>query len=362
MAETQRVAVYHLNCRRRHTCCCNVRRCAGLLPTTADLFADIDLHRACLTTQVSNYPHGLVDLIANSDADGWMYTGALENHPRLIDRMASVRLLWGNGGDVVRAVRDPLQLSAVLKDSGFDSPDVSLDTNRLPRDGTWLAKPRRSAGGVGICPVMAAFNELPGGFYFQRRVDGLPCSAVFVSANGHATLLGITEQLIGARWAGTDGFRYCGSIGPLPLSAVQRNTWQRIGNCLAARFKLIGLWGVDAIVSGDAIYPIEVNPRYTASVEVLKRTLAIEALSYHLHACAAGELPKLDSTQPQTCIGKAIAYAPVELRVDGPLADDAPSHGRSPKQQSMARPGRHPSTRNLDQTRLAHRYDICRSP
>jgi predicted ATP-grasp superfamily ATP-dependent carboligase len=295
---------------------------AGLSPLAADLFADVDLQRICPAQRVDHYPEALPQVLASSAADYWIYTGAIENHPKLVAQMEKLRPLLGNGPAVICAVCDPLQLHSALRSAGIDSPDVTLDPSRLPRDGSWLRKPRRSAGGTGIEPLVSNTLDKPSrGVYFQQRITGQPCSAIFVSADSAAVLLGVTEQIIGAAWTGADGFRYCGSIGPLLLSSPASALWNQIGNCLAERFGLVGLWGVDAIISGDAVYPIEVNPRYTASVEVLERALGIKALRYHLQTFLTGELPRPIIPQPSACIGKAIVYAPALFRITSELAD-----------------------------------------
>ena len=45
------------------------------------------------------------------------------------------------------------------------------------------------------------------------------------------------------------------------------------------RFGLQGIFGVDCIVRDDIPYVIEVNPRYTASIEVLEQGNSIPALA-----------------------------------------------------------------------------------
>lgn len=50
-----------------------------------------------------------------------------------------------------------------------------------------------------------------------------------------------------------------------------RRAFDEIGSILAAEFELAGLFGVDAIVAGDRVWPVEVNPRYTASAEIIER-------------------------------------------------------------------------------------------
>jgi predicted ATP-grasp superfamily ATP-dependent carboligase len=307
---------------------------AGLSPITADLFADVDLRRLCAASRVDDYPAGFLKVIKATACDGWIYTGALENHPELIQQLASIQPLWGNGAAISRAVRDPVALAETLKSSGLDSPAVEATDLNLPRDGSWLRKPRRSAGGAGIEPVTAAKEPHSArDVYFQQRIAGELRAAVFVSANGSAALLGVTRQLIGEPWTGASGFRYCGSIGPLTVSSAERAIWQQIGKCLARAFRLVGLWGVDAIVADDRVWPVEVNPRYTASVEVLERALGLRALLHHYQACTTGDLPVPIDQKPRACVGKAILYAPCAIRVEGDLAAWLATVDQSQQQQ-----------------------------
>src|SRR5687767_11650245 len=77
----------------------------GFAPYAADLFADEDLRACCPAVQVSDYPAGLEAAAREFPPGPWMYTGGLENHPALVDRIATQRPLWGNSGTVIRAVR-----------------------------------------------------------------------------------------------------------------------------------------------------------------------------------------------------------------------------------------------------------------
>jgi predicted ATP-grasp superfamily ATP-dependent carboligase len=81
---------------------------------------------------------------------------------------------------------------------------------------------------------------------------------------------------------------------------------------LAGRFGLSGLFGVDAIAHADGIFPVEVNPRYTASVEVLECCLGFHAITLHAAACRDGRLPASLAAHDSRggSAGKAILYAP----------------------------------------------------
>jgi predicted ATP-grasp superfamily ATP-dependent carboligase len=146
--------------------------------------------------------------------------------------------------------------------------------------------------------------------YLQQRIDGPSCAAVFVGDGQHAALIGLTLQLIGEPSFHAEPFHYCGSIGPLPISTGLRAHRGRLGDVLAGEFALVGLFGVDGIIANDEFWPVEVNPRYTASVEILEAGLCVPAMSLHRDACVNHRLSGNFTTPSDgTVIGKAILFA-----------------------------------------------------
>src|SRR5437868_5791197 len=81
---------------------------------------------------------------------GWMYTGALENYPELVDQMAWIAPLLGNPGDVLTRVRSPRELGDVLRRAGLLFPETRASAEGLPQDGSWLAKTYQGASGSGV--------------------------------------------------------------------------------------------------------------------------------------------------------------------------------------------------------------------
>jgi predicted ATP-grasp superfamily ATP-dependent carboligase len=193
--------------------------------------------------------------------------------------------------------------------------------------------------------------------YFQEFVAGAPSGGVFLAARGEALLLGVTRQLVGSTWAGANNLQYVGSVGPVLLENGERQAWETTGACLASRFALTGLFGVDAIVNEDGVFVIEVNPRYTASVELLERAGNWSALALQKLACVEEhgsvqnlkqdfqQAPQSRNDQPATKLyGKAIVYATKQTRgSDGfwsfvaqansgevwPMAADLPNRGEA---------------------------------
>jgi predicted ATP-grasp superfamily ATP-dependent carboligase len=120
--------------------------------------------------------------------------------------------------------------------------------------------------------------------YLQQRVAGRPGSAVFVASHGTAHLLGITRQLVGMAWTHAAEFQYAGSIGPWHLNVAAFEDVHRAGQALA-RLGLVGLFGIDFVLAADGrAWILEVNPRYTASVEVVERASGVGVMAWHVAA------------------------------------------------------------------------------
>lgn len=301
-------------------------------PQAIDLFGDADLQAHCRALQAMNYPGDLLKLASTMPPGPWMYTGALENYPALIDCLAKVRPLWGNAGAAVRRVRDPEQWSAALRRAGLSVPRVMPAAASVPADGSWLRKRLRSAGGQHV----RVWKGLPEAdprhtskvakaddrYYFQERVEGTPIGAVYCAAASDTQLLGVSEQLIGQRWCGARGFQYCGSVGPRILPAAATSQLQAVGACLQQEFGLLGLFGVDAIWDGKTLWPVEINPRYTASVEILERSLGICAMAHHATAFGGTDLAMPSTTIArggEPICGKAIWFASRDIVISESL-------------------------------------------
>lgn len=291
---------------------------AGLTPWCADLFGDADLMRLAPLRKVSldAYPRGFIDALADAPAAPVIYTGALENRPDLVGRILAARPLWGNSPDVLRAIRNPSRWTRCLKAAELACPAIA-DTP--PSGNQWLLKPRRSAGGLGILRYAGhGFNRRT--HFLQERIDGLATSAVFLGNSDSAILLGITEQLVGAAWLNATGFHYAGSIGPLPLEPATAAHWRAIGAALASTFHLRGLFGVDAILRDGIPWPVEINPRYTASVEILERGSKVPFLLWHRAAFERKAPNPITAPAARATWGKAVLYARATISVpsEGP--------------------------------------------
>jgi predicted ATP-grasp superfamily ATP-dependent carboligase len=327
---------------------------AGLSPWCADLFADADLRARCpvQTIPLDRYPEGFADLAAPEAP--WIYTGGLENHPRLVGRLSRARPLWGNDASALRKVRSPEALARLFRSAGIPYPDTRTRPPNTADGPRWLSKPVAGAGGSDIRfwtnPSLLQKKRV----YYQQYVEGEPCSAVYVSGPEGTRPWGVSTQLIGEPWLHAKAFQYCGSIcgTPLPDNLTQ------LGTALAEGAGLRGLFGVDFVLRDGVAWPVEVNPRYTASVEVHELARGVSLLAEHRRvfdpflsprlAASFGERgsprsPKLAAKQNRT-VGKAVYFAreTVTFPTDGPWRQtlrDPPSLWDIPPFADMPHPG-----------------------
>ena len=245
-----------------------------------DLFGDLDLRADRVVKRRSLT--ALVDAAMEEEPGDVIYGASFENHPKLVERLAERHTLLGNPPEVLRAVRDPARLAAVLGDS------YARSTFTPPSSGRWLRKPLRGGGGIRVREWRG--GALPAGTFLQERIDGVPCSVAATGDGKDAVVLGLSEQLVGRRAFGVRGYRWCGNLVP-PRVPVPLDQPQAICSRLVAAFGLRGPFGVDFIWDGERAWVVEVNPRPTASLEVIKPARAAgKAVVFATEDMVVGEL------------------------------------------------------------------------
>ncbi len=297
---------------------------------TVDYFGDWDLKRLC-----ENYSLGrdarcrytvrhLLEACRRFQWDAVVYTANLENYPDAVRRLATAGHLLGNSPTTLAEARNPQRFLECLQRVGVPVPRTPASSEDRGFARAVLEKPRRGGGGQGIAVVSSRARRRRG-TYLQEYVPGLPCGVAFVADGRRATLLGISQQLIGDAAFGARGFQYCGSLLGKDLPGLSSfdpllSRLEEIVNHLTSTFHLVGVNGMDFILNEGEIYPLELNPRYTASMELVEMAYGLNIFSIHLAACD-GILPPFDMRRaPEGYWGKAILFAERDLVT--PPADD----------------------------------------
>jgi predicted ATP-grasp superfamily ATP-dependent carboligase len=329
---------------------------AGFDVTAIDAFADLDQHPAvhAQSLQVPFTARAAAEAARSIECDAVAYLSNFENHPAAVGVLTAHRTLWGNPPEILTRARDPILVAQILNARGFAAPKVRLkaDTTTAKRSSgvasgfsrtspteEWLLKPLASGGGHGIRHSHHG-DAVPRGTYLQRFVDGTPGSVVFAAAAGRAVPLGVLRQLIGDSAFGTDGFRYCGNILAPAGETVFENddalvaVAAALADAASHEFGLVGVNGIDFVARDGIPYPIEVNPRWCASMELVERAYGLSVFGAHASACAAGTLPDFDLARARrdarAVLGKAVVFARHDVTVGDTRAwsddtdDDAP--------------------------------------
>ena len=313
---------------------------AGFVVTAIDAFGDLDQHPSvrCLSLQRDFTADAAARAARSIECDAVAYLSSFENHLRAVSTLAAGRALWGNTPAVLRRVRDPMLVTRALRRRGIAAPAVCVVSGFPPplrfgearrsatreggsrTEGRWLVKPLASGGGHRVRPWRCT-TRLPRGCYLQELVDGTPGSVVFVAAGGRAVPLGVSRQLVGEHSFGVTGYRYCGNIlvgaGDAGDAALVKRACA-LAHAVAAEFGVVGVNGVDFVARDGFPYAIEVNPRWSASMELVERAYGLSVFGAHAAACTAGALPEFDlmrARRGEGAVGKAVVFARRDVAV-----------------------------------------------
>ena len=281
---------------------------AGFSPVRGDYFADIDV-APVTRVDLGDLDRSFLAIAQSHPGIPWFYTGGLENRPELVERVSHGRPLWGAPASVIKRVRDPILVARAFERSGLAHPRVTLSESGLPRDGSWLAKPLDSGGGRDVGRLVGNHRSAERSWYYQERIVG-PCfGALFLGIGSRSILVGACRQ-----WRGIPGspYGYRGSLGPISPSRRVSERLTLIGEVVAREFAIPGWFGVDYILAEGLPWPIEINPRYTASIEVHERAIGISLLPAHRQACERGAIAdpgRFPIVGPSLVVAKRIVYA-----------------------------------------------------
>jgi predicted ATP-grasp superfamily ATP-dependent carboligase len=223
---------------------------------------------------------------------------------------------------VLARARNPVWLARALGARGFAVPVTRASAPTARGRGRaqrgWLSKPRASGGGHGIAEWRPG-DPLPRARVLQERIDGVPGSVAFAADGRGAAPFAISRQLVGDRAFGASGFKYCGSILAAAGDALGDALDDALAACATAlavavteECGLVGVNGVDFVARGGVPFPVEVNPRHSASMELAERAYGFSVFDAHARGCR-GELVRFDLGAARRAaagaVGKAVLYA-----------------------------------------------------
>jgi predicted ATP-grasp superfamily ATP-dependent carboligase len=211
-----------------------------------------------------------------------------------------------------------------------DAREFAQNVSSRGDNQTWLKKKPSSAGGLGI-RVYDPLNDpsVDQGTFLQERIEGTSIGVTFLTSAFGTIELGMTESLPLEPHPWSD-FIYRGSTGPFVLDGFCREKIVRFGNAVGSSTGWRGLWQADFVRTRDSLYLLEINPRWTAGMELLEYGWNLPLVTWH---CRADQVTEIDWQQWAQHLEnnrsnsvdiweKLVLYAPCDFRPDQNLLDE----------------------------------------
>lgn len=280
-----------------------------------DYFADADSCRWGKTMSLRNdfglepSVEHLLEVAQNLPCEGLVYASGPENHSAGLNFWEERGLLFGNKVAVLDQVRDPWKLKQALAEIEVAMPefhrvkDWDPDTQRK----IMLLKPLDGGGGRGVRVLpqekekdmaqgLISGLQEPTRYIVQDYISGIPASVTFLADGQRTEVLGTSRQLTVRQ--GGNNFIYAGNIVPFDVSLIsgasrtldvlEESLW-RICSHLSTVFHLRGINTLDFVINSKGIWVLEVNPRWSASVELIERWRGERLFTRHLAACQTSQ-------------------------------------------------------------------------
>jgi hypothetical protein len=202
--------------------------------------------------------------------------------------------------------------------------DIRVPVPRLMDEGEYPAmiKPRRGAGGwrnsiVQDSAGLSAWENLNPGipFFRQKIIEGIPASVCCVTDGSGARAIAANEQIL--RGNGVSSYGFCGSVTPLDHPLCQEMVTR--AEQIAAASGCLGTVGIDFVLGSDAVYAIELNPRFQATIDTVEMAYGCNLFQHHVDACA-GKLPS-GLLSPRQVAVRSILFADRDLTITTDLKD-----------------------------------------
>ncbi len=289
---------------------------SGFEVVTLDAFADADTQRiARQAFKLKMHAQGvdaedfkrIFTQINLDDLDGFLYGSLFDAEPELLSWLAARMPLIGNAPEVLEQVKG-FGFFKLLDALNISHPEVRLD---VPEDAAnWLSKKLGGSGGMHIKP--AHLGEAGGHFqktYYQKKMVGKPVSMLFVADGKTAQSIGFNQQFVAP--IADMPYRFAGAVGGVDLPAQAQQAFERAAQQLTVALGLRGINSLDAILDGEALWILELNPRLSATFYLYPNLFAA-----HMQG-SAGDLTGF-SLQQVPAKAQLILYADdaVEIPID----------------------------------------------
>jgi uncharacterized protein len=302
--------------------------------TSLDLFVDRDLPPGCEAFAIDDFPTSIPRQAALWKPSQIVLAGGMENYPEIVDELGRLTPNFQVTGPQLSALRSVRNWQRWCRGLGSDC-DVSFPTliddvasmQSYLGNAAWLWKPHAGAGGLKIRSMdQMAMDDIASG-YLQPRLDGVTLSVSFLS-NGHGVkILGVMQSLcahetgpyLNPRFAPKSSWTYTGSYGPIETSQAHRTAFMALGQRIVAETQYQGLLQMDILIDQhQKLFLIDINPRWTASMELVEMATNRNLIDLLLNPTTES----LQECQSSQRFFKWILYATEEIEVSQTFSNE----------------------------------------
>lgn len=290
-------------------------KACGYQVITLDAFADEDTQRVSLQTfKLNMNAHGVdaadfkrvFSSINLDEVAGFLYGSLFDNCPDLLAWVAHKIRLVGNTPDVMQAAKS-FEFFKLLDQLKIQYPEIRPNDEIIKNGENWLSKQLGGTGGTHVKSAKSANS----GDYFQRKIDGRSISMLFVADGNTAHLIGFNEQLVAP--TAEFPYRFAGAVGGIALPLNTHAAFEHVAQQLTSALNLRGINSLDAILEGETLWVLELNPRLSATFHLYENLFSL-----HIQACA-GDLAGF-SMPKNTSKAQLILYADDALEISADFA------------------------------------------
>ncbi|OQX22078.1 MAG: hypothetical protein BWK75_01660 [Candidatus Altiarchaeales archaeon A3] len=128
-------------------------------------------------------------------------------------------------------------------------------------------------------------GKVQGEILIQEFIEGISLSCSILSNGKRAVAVSVNQQLIGEKFLGGCGLKYCGNIVPYDGKSGLIQNIKKFSELIILDLSLVGSNGIDYVVRKDKIYFMEINPRIQDTIENVEKYLGINLVEGHIKAC-----------------------------------------------------------------------------
>lgn len=235
-----------------------------------------------------------------------IYGSGFERHLDSLAFLHACFQVLGNSLASFSAVQDKKYFFRQLDSLGISIPLSSFVAPRA--QGSWLQKPQRGEGGLGICRYASGMPAAVESVYWQQFCPGASMSVLFVAGQHQVEIIGFQRQ-----WRREqDSAREFMFAGVMTDPAIPRAVRLRMQDWLEKVVRCFGLRGLnslDFMLQEQDCYVLEVNARPPASLQLYDA----HSVNAHIQVCLSESFAT--PVYQETCSAFLIIFAADETLV-----------------------------------------------